>query len=355
MIIKDFKYFPFTLQLKAPFQTASQVITERSGFIISLSDENGNVSFGECSPISGFSLETLEDAERILKGLCHQMIGFSVEETLHAVSELLIEFKLVPSLQFALEQAIISLMIQHNKDFMKAFFINTKSEIDVNAVIGLGDIENIVAQVDEKIRKGFVTFKLKVGRDDAYEDFLLLKMIRNEFGYNINLRLDANRKWSADEAMEYLDRFQQFNISYVEEPCEHICSIFKLLEESPIPIALDESLVSFENAEKLINECKIEFIILKPMVLGGLISSLRLIKNAGKKNKKVIISSSFESAVGKSGLVLLAAITNHNFAHGLDTSDFFEKDICADSFKVENGKIIFTLDNYPPQFNLYLT
>ena len=87
------------------------------------------------------------------------------------------------------------------------------------------------------------------------------------------------------------------------------------------------------------------------MIYGGIISSLQLIKVAGKNNRNVIISSSFESAVGKSALVLLAASISHSFAHGLDTSEYFKQDICKDLFEVENGKIFCDIKNYPPQFD----
>ena len=128
--------------------------------------------------------------------------------------------------------------------------------------------------------------------------------------------------------------------------------LINLAEASLVPIAIDESLKSIDDALEIINNSKIEIIIMKPMVFGGFFHTLKVIKEAELKNKKVIISSLFESAVGKSGLVLLAATTNHNFAHGLDTSEFFEKDICLDPFIVKDGKINLASENYPPHFNL---
>ena len=104
-------------------------------------------------PLPGLSFETYEDAERILKGLQHQMIGFSAEENFNSVAELLLEFHLVPSLQFALEQAIIELMIKRNRNFIKDIFVNVKSEFEVNAVIAFGEEEDILNRINGKIKK----------------------------------------------------------------------------------------------------------------------------------------------------------------------------------------------------------
>jgi o-succinylbenzoate synthase len=354
MTLNSFKYFPFALKLNRPFQTSTQTMTGRNGFILSISDELGNTSFGECSPLPGFSLETIEDAERILRGLQYQIIGFSAEDNINSLADLLSEFHLVPSLQFALEQAIIGLMIKRNKNFIKDFFVNVKSEFEVNAVIGFGEEENILNRINEKIKKGYSTFKIKIGRDDFDLDFKLIQSVRAEYGDSIKIRLDANRKWSFENAKSYLDRLSLFHVEYIEEPCNNLTGNLQLAQTSIIPIALDESLSSIEVAYKVINESNINFIVLKPMIYGGIISSIRIIQEAGKKNKNVIISSSFESALGKSALVLLAASINHSFAHGLDTSEYFKQDICKDPFEVKNGKIFCDSKNYPPQFDFVL-
>lgn len=355
MIIKDFKYFPFSLKLKTPFQSSAQTIKQRDGFIISLTDELGNQSFGEASPLSGFSKETHNDLIQNLSEIKTKLVDFFLSEDLTAINNQLSTLKLVPSLRFALEQATLSLLIERNKSFIYQFIGNSKSEINVNAVFGFGEPNEILSAVEKKIDNGYNTIKIKIGRDNFEDDLKLIRGLRKKFGKEVNIRLDANGKWGLEEANKYLELLSPFNIQYIEEPCNNLRSLIKLSEVSLIPIAVDESTYTIDDLFEVINNSNIEFIVLKPMVLGGLISSLEIIKKAEKKNKKIIISSSLESAVGKSGLVLLATITNHNFAHGLDTSRFFENDICADPFTVKAGKINLSRENYPPHFNLKFT
>jgi len=220
-------------------------------------------------------------------------------------------------------------------------------------VLGFDSTENILRQIEKKIELGFDTFKIKVGRDNPYDDFELLESIRNTFGYDIFLRLDANQKWSSDEAIEYLERFKDYVIEFVEEPCRYTCSTFKTIEESYIPIALDESIKDMLEDKSAFENCKAEFLIVKPMITGGIFSTIHLIESAKQVGKKTIISSSFESVIGKSALVMLASLTNHSFAHGLDTSELFENDLCQDPYAIKNSQIGFNASEFPQKFVLH--
>ncbi len=324
MTINRISYFPFSLDLKTPFNYFSSVITERKGFIIKCVDENGNVGFGECSPLPGFSKETYEEAEAELKRIIPELTGKNFTNQLSEIESALFEKSSLASVQFGIEQAIINLVAQSDPTFIPRNFGQTKSTIDVNAVIGIDEIESVLTKIKLKLMDGYKTIKLKIGRDDPFEDFYLIVTARNVSGYDFKLRLDANKKWSADEAIEYLNRLSEFEIEYIEEPCEFVPSTFRTAEETQIPAALDESIETIAQARELINSSSIQFIILKPMIIGGFLSIARLIKEAESANKKIIISSAFESAIGKSGLALLASLVNHSSGHGLDTADFFE-------------------------------
>lgn len=342
MIIKEIKYFPFSLKLNTPFQNSNFTITEKKGFLLELKDELGNTSYGECSPLAGFSKESIEDCEIELATLVNALPSIRFDN--------LSSFSCKNSaVQFAVDQCFLNLFLSRNKNLLNHFnFQNTI--INVNAVIGLVTIKEAIESITEKISLGYSTFKLKVGRDNPYDDFGLIERIREEFGTDITLRLDANRKWSADEAIEYLGYLHNFNLEFVEEPCDSICSNLRTMEEVPVEIAIDESIESFENAMKVIKECKVNYLILKPMINGGIFSSIELIKAAEEVSKKVIISSSFESSIGKSALVFLSALTNHNLAHGLDTLSFFENDVFSDPYKPEKGKIFFRPEELPLNF-----
>jgi L-fuconate dehydratase len=78
---------------------------------------------------------------------------------------------------------------------------------------------------DERLREecrravaaGWRQFKLKVG-GDAKRDVERCKIVREEIGDNGILMLDANQRWSADEAIARMSHFAEFKPRWIEEP-----------------------------------------------------------------------------------------------------------------------------------------
>jgi o-succinylbenzoate synthase len=354
MKITGFNYSPFLIKLKKTFQSSQLIINERRGFLISVKDELGNSAIGEAAPLPGLSLETLSDDEIILNIMRGYVQDIEFPDDYKSLEITLANLHASPSVRFGFEQAIVGLLIKRNSNFIETNFGLTKPEINVNAVIGFGGVEDILSSIDEKIKSGYKTIKLKIGKDNFEDDYSLVAAVRNKFDSAIKLRLDANGKWNAVNALKYLKRLEPFNIEFIEEPGMDLLSLFDLAKDSPIPIAVDESLRSPDNAHTVIEESKIDTIIIKPGILDGFLCVLKLIQLSNALNKKVIISSSFESAVGKSALVLLASLTKHDLAHGLSTAEYFEANTCTDSFPVKDGIISFDPAKYPPDSSISL-
>lgn len=351
MIIREFKYSPFKINFKEQFQNSNNTFSVREGLIISLTDEFGYTGYGECSPLSGVSIESLWDVQNKLDQMQSKVLEVEFGNNHELINSQLARFSFPPSLAFGIEQAVLSLLIKQDADYLKNHFGSIKKNIEVNAVVGFDETRKIIEKITRKFNDGFKVFKIKIGRNNPYADLVLVSEIREKFGEDIALRLDVNGAWSSDEAIEYLEPLLQFKIEYVEEPCEYLSSNLRVAEELPINIALDESLDNFDNTLLLIQNSMIEHFVIKPTVLTGVFNTVKLIHEAEKYGKKIIISSSFESSLGKSCLVFLSAITSHNFAHGLDTSNLFSLDVVEDSYNVKGGTIMFDTINYPPDFN----
>jgi O-succinylbenzoate synthase len=80
-------------------------------------------------------------------------------------------------------------------------------------------------------------------------------------------------------------------------------------------------------------------LILKPMMLGGIINTMKIVDMAKKNKIKTVITSSFESAVGRSFAILAASFLKDETAHGLGTAEYFEKDLVEDPYTVKDGII----------------
>jgi o-succinylbenzoate synthase len=343
MIVTELNYSPHQLKLKKHFQSNSINIFERNILLVQLKTNTNIIGIGEIAPLPGLSVESIEECTQALNslsGLISDSFGKCTTTDLFAM---LSSSNMPCAVIFGIEQALFSILFQENNYSLFDGY-NIQKQINVNAVLPFGATDDIIAMIESKINLGYRTFKIKVGRNNFADDLYVLKSIREKFQNKIKIRIDANCAWTFDQAVNYLTQLTEFNIEYIEQPVKNIDELIRLSKLSSIPIAVDESINSFQDAESILNNSPIDFLVIKPSIIGGIRETARIIKLANAVNKKIIISSAFESAIGKRMLVMLASVTNHNYTHGLDTLEYFSTQINDDSFPVVNGKINFSIN-----------
>lgn len=354
MILTSFKYSYFNLNFTSPFQNSKNTFYNREGFILQITNSVGQTALGECSPLPGFSYEDISECEQQLQKLSQILKNIEVGNDFDSLENFTAKKNLFPSVKFGLEQCLINLSAISNNNIFQNKFGLKKKEIPVNAVIGVGEKLDTISEIEKKVKAGFNTIKIKLSGVNIDADINLIDSIRKFFGKEINLRLDLNGAWDKKNALGNIEYFLPFGIQYIEEPCGFIDSIMDVAKKSKVPVAVDESMNSVSDLLSVIKSSTIQYIVLKPMITTGIFSAVKLIDEANKKNKKIILSSSFESAVGKSALVFLASLVKHDLAQGLDTGSHFKTNICADPFSADGGKILFDPALYPPKINLLM-
>jgi L-Ala-D/L-Glu epimerase len=124
---------------------------------------------------------------------------------------------------------------------------------------------------------GFRQVKVKVGMA-GIDDVKRLKAIRRGLGRRIDLRVDANEAWSAEEAVERIRALEPCGLSAVEQPVPHaeVGRLRELRARVHVPIMLDESLCSLVDAERAVAEQACDLFNLRLSKCGGFLPSLRL-------------------------------------------------------------------------------
>jgi o-succinylbenzoate synthase len=342
--MKDLKltYSPYTLNLKKPFLTSRTEIKERKGFIFSLTDPDGFEGIGDCCPFPEFGSESIEDVENVLSDFKLKVIINEIEIE-KSINNCLTNYNKLPALRHGLEQAIINIICNKNKITIdNLLHLELQKRVNVNAVIGFLNVEDSVNAARMLIEKGFTTIKLKVGRSNFEEDFSVIKLLREAFGDNIKLRIDSNGNWKLEESIINLQELEKFDIEYVEQPVINLSDYIELKKRTNIPLAPDESIRSVKDANEFIKSGAVSYLILKPMMIGGLLPTLEIIKQAVAENIIPVITSSFESGIGKTNAVIAAASVKSNVAHGLGVADHFTNTIIYDPFQIKSGKIILS-------------
>ena len=348
MNIREFNFSPYSLKFKNPFVNSSFTLSERKGFIITIIDENNFVGYGEVAPLVGFSLETYEDCEIALNKLHYSIIEktssnleFDLISELQSISNL-------PSLRFGVEQAFISLLIKRKE---LTSLLNHDKIVAVNGLVAIASKNRMLKNIDSLLAKNIKTIKVKAGIGKFEDEIDLINLITSRVDDSIKIRIDVNGNWNYQQTEIAVNNLDKTKIDFIEQPVGDINEIVMLSDFSPIPIAVDEAIKNCNDAKNIIKKSNISTIVLKPSILGGIIETIGLIKSAEKFNKRIIISSAFESAVGRSALVLLASLVNGNYAHGLGTASLLKSDLATDEYPIASGNILFNHKTYPPSFS----
>jgi len=339
----ELTYSPYKLKLKSSFETAHGKFSDRKGFIISIRNSKGIEGIGDTAPFPEIGSESLQEAEKLLKNIKFD-IKIELTKIRESFKKLLNDYDSLPSLKHGIEQALLNLICKEkNVTIDKLLELKLNKQINVNTAIGFLNKDEIINKAKLLFESGFKTLKIKTGRDNFKDDYNCIKAVRDEFGNDVKLRIDANGKWELNEAVKYLSKLEDLNLEYAEQTVNSLDEFVNLKSETSVLLAADESIRTKKAAEDFINKNAVDYLILKPMIIGGLVPTLEIIELAEKNNIIPVITSSFESAIGKANAVIAAATVKKKIAHGLALTDYFRNDVIPDPFPVKDGKI--TLSN----------
>ena len=104
----------------------------------------------------------------------------------------------------------------------------------------------LIEQTHANIANGHRAIKMKVGRDRLSEDVAKIAAMREAFGPDMSLMVDANMKYTVDQAVRAARAFQPFDLTWFEEPIppDDPAGHMRILRDGGIPIASGENLRS---------------------------------------------------------------------------------------------------------------
>ena len=314
-----------TLHFKQPAGTSRGVYTTRKIWLVYLSDGK-KTGMGECAPLPDLSCDVRNDYEEVLEGFCQKLCE-SGEIGYEAMRD-------YPSMLFGLETALLNL--QHGDIMFDTAFSRGEVGIPINGLVWMGNYDEMLQRMEEKLEKGFRCVKLKIGAIDFDQELDLVKRIRDRFSFHeVELRLDANGAFPYEEALYKLELLSQYAIHSIEQPikAQQWALMAELCRESPLPIALDEELIGVNDPEMkhhMLNIIKPRYIILKPSLHGGMQGCREWIKTARDMGIGSWITSALESNIGLNAIAQFAADVygDHiTMPQGLGTGQLFTDNI----------------------------
>lgn len=306
-----------------PGGTSRGVLTEKPSWFIKVWDDIAPeiTGIGEVSIIPGLSPDEEPEIEKQLVELKNNPLGFISNK-----DELL---KNMPAFRFGLEAALLDMESGGKRILYPTPFTNGEQGITINGLVWMGSKHEMLGRIKEKVDAGFSCIKVKIGAINFEDELELLSFIRKTFNVtDLELRVDANGAFSAEEALLNLDKLSQFNIHSIEQPIKQgqWNEMAKLCASTPLPIALDEELIGIkEEKEKkrLLEAIHPQYIILKPSLIGGLAETQKWAQLAINNDIGWWVTSALEGNIGLNAIAQWTAKFGSNMPQGLGTGQVF--------------------------------
>jgi L-Ala-D/L-Glu epimerase len=304
---------PYRLRLVRPLRTALGVHDVREGFLV-LAHDGDRVGRGDAAPLPELGTESLAE--------CHEQLRQARFDALPDA----------PAARCAVEQALLDLDAQRaGIPLARLLERGAPLEVPASALLSAQTVPELARESQRARAEGYRTLKLKVGLDD---DYARAAVVRDAAGPDVKLRLDANGAWDAPGALRKLRELAPLGIELCEQPTRDLLG----LEGSPVPIAADEMIAL--DREGALERAQI--VVLKPMLLGGLVPALRFARRAHGRGRRIVVTSSLESAVGRAGAAHLAAAVlslGPQPAAGIATGRLFAEEGSPDPFAPVEGVV----------------
>ena len=182
-------------------------------------------------------------------------------------------------------------------------------------------LEELLAQTDANLEKGFRAIKMKVGRDNLREDFERIGAMRNHLGADFPLMVDANMRWTVDEAIRAARAFREFGLVWLEEPTipEDFIGHHRILSEGGVPISAGENLHTLYDFQQMLAANGVSYIEPDVANCGGITVWMKIARLAEARNLPVTSHGVHDLHVH-----LLGAIPNASYleVHGFGLERF---------------------------------
>ncbi len=203
-------YAPYILKFRFPAGTSRGVLTEKPTFFIKVFDEKDPSKFGigECSVFPGLSPEADGNyGYKLIELLANMALGKETELSGYS------------SIIFGLEQAFRDYSGGCRHIYFPSEFTQGNQSIEINGLVWMGDFDEMIERIDDKVEKGFHCIKLKIGAIDWKKEVDMIEYIRKKYSDStLQIRVDANGGFTMDNALPRMKRLADLGVHSIEQP-----------------------------------------------------------------------------------------------------------------------------------------
>ena len=282
MQLSDFQIFRVQIPFKLKFSHTLATRSASESVLLALADTTGNTGYGEGTPrsyVTGESMVgTFDILQEVLNGLTSETVD-SVQDIDRLLESCPI-LETAPSARCALELALLDLLGKNKGQPVLQMLGAPKTEqVFYSAVISSETPEKVALIAQQVAVMRVRQVKLKVGAD-INTNLQNIGVLREILGDSVEIRVDANAAWTLDTAADHIGALLNEGVFFVEQPLPSgDWNIWPALKErlpAEAQVYVDESVCTLEDAQWLAERQAVAGFNLKVSKHGGILPALQI-------------------------------------------------------------------------------
>jgi len=351
--IRSAQLFALDIPFQLEISHASHTRSSCDSVIVRIESSEGVVGYGEAVPRPYVTGETAAGVMEYLHRHIEQaMLSATLptwdgdqEATLAAVEALLPSSTAVApgviahnASRAALEVALLDCVMRSAGLSMAELLPGCRASVTYSGMLPTVSNKRALKLAELQVEYGISRLKVKVGDPGDVER---LRFLREHLGPDFVLYVDANCAWTPAQAVERIGRLAEFNIALVEQPLPRgpVEELARLRERCSVPIMVDESLVTLEDARQLVDAGACDLFNIRISKCGGLSNCLKLARTAEKAGLAYQLGAHIgeTSVLSAAGRHLALSLPEVRFVEGSSGGFLLREDLSLESLQFEPG------------------
>lgn len=183
-----------------------------------------------------------------------------------------------------------------------------EASIPTSMTVSVGPIDDMVAEAEEYVRRGFNVLKVKLASEPLAIS-RLLRALRDSVP-EATIRVDANEAWTARTAATLLPLMERHEVELIEQPFPRDSheDMSALTRRSGVPIVADEMVQGPVDVEIIGRHRLAHGINIKLQKVGGLTTGARMARRAEELGLRVMVGCFIESGAGLAAASQMAGV-----------------------------------------------
>jgi len=309
--IVSFDAFHISIPLVNPYHLSKVYGTQTHSdvVIIRIKTDSGEEGWGEADP--GGVLFTGDTGEAVMDTIreegAERIIGCRVDDWVENGDGLMFQGSIGAAFDVAVHDVLAK---SRHQPLWALLGEKHREKIDSLWPTSSGTSEEDLKIIQPRLAEGFRTFMLKMGSLPVEKDIDRVLEVLKVLPDDVNIMVDANQGWEIEEAMTFVEGVNDMPLVLIEQPvfAENHEGLKKISNISRIPISVDESLQTVEDARKIALGRIASVFSIKVSKNGGLRAGLEIGRIAKEQDLLVMMNSMLELGITQSASLHLGCV-----------------------------------------------